>query len=198
VKIERPRPGRIRIIRRFRSRKDEQVEVDEAWLIDVLRRPTATHTAPEHCPECEGTGTIEACDPFPAMRCHACEPPSEDVLRIVHAFDDQERKDAVRELAARVKATETALATLRQGRESDQAKRIEALEDALRYCRAEAKRHSKTPKAWAPAVIDRVNAALREGSYAKMDARIGPFAPYCVECAEGRCTVHSSGNGDDR
>jgi hypothetical protein len=42
VKIERPRPGRIRIIRRFRSRKDEQVEVDEAWLIDVLRRPTAT------------------------------------------------------------------------------------------------------------------------------------------------------------
>jgi hypothetical protein len=132
------------------------------------------------------------------MRCHACEPPSEDVLRIVHAFDDQERKDAVRELAARVKATETALATLRQGRESDQAKRIEALEDALRYCRAEAKRHSKTPKAWAPAVIDRVNAALREGSYAKMDARIGPFAPYCVECAEGRCTVHSSGNGDDR
>ena len=81
------------------------------------RRPTATHTAPEQCPECEGTGTIEACDPFPAMRCDACEPPSEDVLRIVHAFDDQERKDAVRELAARVKATETALATLRQGRE---------------------------------------------------------------------------------
>jgi hypothetical protein len=81
------------------------------------RRPTATHTTPEQCPECEGTGTIEACDPYPAMRCHVCEPPSEDVLRIVHAFDDQERKDLVRELAARVKATETALATLRQGRE---------------------------------------------------------------------------------
>jgi hypothetical protein len=83
--------------------------------IDAVRvRPTAPHTVPEQCPECEGTGAIEACDPFPAMKCHACEPPSEDVLRIVHAFDDQERKDAVRELGSRVKATEAALQTHRR------------------------------------------------------------------------------------
>jgi hypothetical protein len=71
------------------------------------------------CPDCEGTGILDACDPYPERKCPTCEPPSEEVLCIVHAFDDQERKDAVRELAARVKATETALATLRQGRESD-------------------------------------------------------------------------------
>jgi hypothetical protein len=69
------------------------------------------------CPDCEGTGILDACDPYPERKCPTCEPPSEEVLCIVHAFDDQERKDAVRELAARVKATETALATLRQGRE---------------------------------------------------------------------------------
>jgi hypothetical protein len=99
-------------------------------------RPTATHTTPEQCPECEGTGTIEACDPYPAMRCHVCEPPSEDVLRIVHAFDDQERKDLVRELAARVKATETALATLRQGRESDPTRLLVNREQFERICAA--------------------------------------------------------------
>lgn len=65
------------------------------------------------CEECEGTGIIDASDPFPSMKCHACEPPSEDVLRIVHAFDDQERKDAVRELAKRVKATEAEVERLR-------------------------------------------------------------------------------------
>lgn len=42
---------------------------------------------------------------------------------------------------------------------------VRNLREALRYCRAEAEQHKKTPAAWAPAVIDRVNAALREGPY---------------------------------
>jgi hypothetical protein len=58
------------------------------------------------------------------------------VLRIVHAFDDQERKDLVRELAARVKATETALATLRQGRESDPTRLLVNREQFERICAA--------------------------------------------------------------
>lgn len=36
-KLERPRPGRVRIIVR-NGAKDEQVEVDEAWLTKALRR----------------------------------------------------------------------------------------------------------------------------------------------------------------
>lgn len=49
----------------------------------------------------------------------------------------------------------------------------EDLRGALRYCRAEAERHKKTPGAWAPAVIDRVNEALREGSYAPRSSPSG-------------------------
>lgn len=43
--------------------------------------------------------------------------------------------------------------------------RIEQLEEALRYCRAEAEANPKKVSAWAPAVVDRVNAALKEGAY---------------------------------
>jgi len=42
------------------------------------------------------------------------EAPSEDVLRMVLAFGDEGRRRAIRELAARVKATETELASLRR------------------------------------------------------------------------------------
>lgn len=45
------------------------------------------------------------------------EQPSEDVLRIVHAFGDKGRRDEVRKLAARVKANEDELARLRSALE---------------------------------------------------------------------------------
>lgn len=45
---------------------------------------------------------------------------------------------------------------------------VRNLIDALTYCRSEARQH---PKAWAPAVIDRVDAALGEGAYARARKR---------------------------
>lgn len=50
----------------------------------------------------------------------------------------------------------------------ERVNRMQALEEALRYCRAEAERYKKTPAAWAPAVIDRVNAVLKEGPYLRV------------------------------
>lgn len=65
-----------------------------------------------NCPECEGTRTVDgfgAGGAYAEVKCAACEPPSEDVMRMVHAFDDEDRKQAVRDLAARVRATESEL-----------------------------------------------------------------------------------------
>ena len=57
------------------------------------------------------------------------------------------------------------------------------LRDALRYCRAEAQQHKKTPAAWAPAVIDRVDAMLGEGSYASRAEPIRPFTSEMLAAA---------------
>jgi hypothetical protein len=52
--VERPRAGRIRIIVRHPGEKDEQVEVDEAWLAGQCRERAFTYE-PDGCPRCEAS-----------------------------------------------------------------------------------------------------------------------------------------------